>query len=78
MPEAGLSDCLYPLHEDEWPSTAVPEMSLPLAQVSLNDAMIVEALCRIYTGLVARRDDHTQKMKAEEVLLKLLMVAILF
>ena len=66
MPEAGLSDCLYPLHEDEWPSTAVPEMSLPLAQVSLNDAMIVEALCRIYAGLVARRDDHTQKMKAED------------
>lgn len=66
MPEASMSDCLYPLHEDEWPSTAVPEMSLPLAQVSLNDAMIVEALCRIYTGLVARRDDHTQKMKAED------------
>ncbi|MEZ7502272.1 exodeoxyribonuclease V subunit gamma [Psychrobacter sp. Arc29] len=66
MPEASLSDCLYPLAQDEWPSTAVPEMSLPLAQVSLNDAMIVEALCRIYTGLVARRDDHTQKMKAED------------
>ena len=66
MPEASMSDCLYPLHEDEWPSTAVPEMSLPLAQVSLNDAMIVEALCRIYAGLVARRDDHTQKMKAED------------
>ncbi|MGP4969287.1 exodeoxyribonuclease V subunit gamma [Psychrobacter aquimaris] len=66
MPEASLSDCLYPLHEDEWPSTAVPEMSLPLAQVSLNDAMIVEALCRIYAGLDARRDDHTQKMKAED------------
>ncbi|MGP5201844.1 exodeoxyribonuclease V subunit gamma [Psychrobacter aquimaris] len=66
MPEASMSDCLYPLHEDEWPSTAVPEMSLPLAQLSLNDAMIVEALCRIYTGLVARRDDHTQKMKAED------------
>ena len=66
MPEASLSDCLYPLAQDEWPSTAVPEMSLPLAQVSLNDAMIVEALCRIYAGLVARRDDHTQKMKAED------------
>lgn len=66
MPEASLSDCLYPLEEGEWPTTAVPEMSLPLAQVSLNDAMIVEALCRIYTGLVARRDDHTQKMKAED------------
>ena len=66
MPEAELSDCLYPLNEHEWPSTALPEMSLPLPQVSLNDAMIVEALCRIYTGLVERRDDHTQKMKAED------------
>ncbi|WP_226914748.1 exodeoxyribonuclease V subunit gamma [Psychrobacter aquimaris] len=66
MPEASLSDCLYPLAQEEWPSTAMPEMSIPLAQVSLNDAMIVEALCRIYTGLVARRDDHTQKMKAED------------
>ena len=66
MPEAELSDCLYALNEDEWPSTALPEMTLPLPQVSLNDALIVEALCRIYTGLVARRDDHTQKMKAED------------
>tara|TARA_R110002051_G_scaffold161648_1_gene233211 strand:+ start:210 stop:4721 length:4512 start_codon:yes stop_codon:yes gene_type:complete len=66
MPEAKLSDCLYPLAQDDWPSTAMPEMSLPLSQVSLNDAMIVEALCRIYTGLVERRDDHTQKMKAED------------
>ncbi|KRG34685.1 exodeoxyribonuclease V subunit gamma [Psychrobacter sp. P11F6] len=65
MPEAELSNCLYPLDKDEWPSTALPEMTLPLPQVSLNDALIVEALCRIYTGLVARRDDHTQKMKAE-------------
>ena len=66
MPEAKLSDCLYPLAQDDWPSTALPEMSLPLPQVSLNDAMIVEALCRIYTGLVERRDDHKQKMKAED------------
>ncbi|WP_250162535.1 exodeoxyribonuclease V subunit gamma [Psychrobacter sp. WY6] len=66
MPEAELSDCLYALNEDEWPSTALPEMTLPLPQVSLNDALIVEALCRIYTGLVARRDDHTKKMKAED------------
>ena len=66
MPEAELSDCLYALDDDEWPSTALPEMTLPLPQVSLNDALIVEALCRIYAGLVARRDDHTQKMKAED------------
>ncbi|WP_350656380.1 exodeoxyribonuclease V subunit gamma [Psychrobacter sp. S1-30-MNA-CIBAN-0213] len=66
MPEASLSDCLYPLAQEDWPSTALPEMSLPLPQVSLNDAMIVEALCRIYAGLTARRDDHTQKLKAED------------
>ncbi|WP_367103196.1 exodeoxyribonuclease V subunit gamma [uncultured Psychrobacter sp.] len=66
MPEASVSDCLYPLADDAWPSTAMPEMSLPLPQVSLNDAMIVEALCRIYSGLAERRDDHTQKMKAED------------
>ncbi|ASE25274.1 exodeoxyribonuclease V subunit gamma [Psychrobacter cryohalolentis] len=66
MPEAELSNCLYTLNDDEWPSTALPEMTLPLPQVSLNDALIVEALCRIYTGLVARRDDHTQKKKAED------------
>ncbi len=66
MPEADMSDCLYPIDEHAWPSTAMPEMSLPLPQVSLNDALIIEALCRIYTGLSARRDDHTQKRRAEE------------
>lgn len=66
MPEASLSDCLYPLAQEDWPSTALLEMTLPLPQVSLNDAMIVEALCRIYAGLTARRDDHTKKLKAED------------
>ncbi|MGM8885505.1 exodeoxyribonuclease V subunit gamma [Psychrobacter sp. 1U2] len=66
MPEASASDCLYPLAETDWPSTAMPEMSLPLPQVSLGDGMIVEALCRIYTGLTERRHDHTLKLKAEE------------
>ncbi|MGO1376296.1 MAG: exodeoxyribonuclease V subunit gamma [Psychrobacter sp.] len=66
MPEASLSDCLYLISQDEWPSTALPERSIPLSQVSLNDAMIVEALCRIYAGLAARRSDYMQKMKAED------------
>ncbi|MBO1531683.1 exodeoxyribonuclease V subunit gamma [Psychrobacter sp. F1192] len=66
MPEADMSDCLYPLAPSSWPSTALPEMSLPLPKVSLEDAMIVEALCRIYTGLNDRRDDHIKKLKAEE------------
>ena len=66
MPEASSSDCLYPLAKADWPSTALPEMTLPLPQVSLSDALIVEALCRIYAGLATRRDDHTQKLKAED------------
>ena len=66
MPEASASDCLYPLAEADWPSTAMPEMSLPLPQMSLDDGMIVEAFCRIYAGLTERRHDHTQKKKAEE------------
>ena len=44
----------------------MPEMSLPLPQMSLDDGMIVEAFCRIYAGLTERRHDHTQKKKAEE------------
>lgn len=66
MPEAQMSDCLYPLNDQQWPSTAIAEMSLPLPEVSLNDAPTIEALCRIYSGLLARRDDHKQKLKAEE------------
>ncbi len=66
MPEAQMSDCLYPLEAQQWPSTAIAEMSLPLPEVSLNDAPIIEALCRIYSGLLARRDDHKQKLKAED------------
>ena len=66
MPEAQMSDCLYPLNDQQWPSTAIAEMSLPLPEVSLNDAPIIEALCRIYSGLLSRRDDHTQKLKAED------------
>nr|WP_255017011.1 exodeoxyribonuclease V subunit gamma [Psychrobacter sp. PraFG1]UTT87750.1 exodeoxyribonuclease V subunit gamma [Psychrobacter sp. PraFG1] len=66
MPEAQMSDCLYPLDAQQWPSTAIAEMSLPLPEVSLNDAPIIEALCRIYSGLLARRNDHKQKLKAED------------
>ena len=66
MPEAQMSDCLYPLEAQQWPSTAIAEMSLPLPEVSLNDAPIIEALCRIYRGLLARRNDHKQKLKAED------------
>lgn len=66
MPEARASNCLYPIADAYWPSTAMPEMSLPLAQVGLDDGMIIKALCRIYTGLTERRHDHSQKRKAEQ------------
>lgn len=66
MPEAQMSDCLYPLEDQQWPKASISEMSLPLPEVSLNDAPIIEALCRIYSGLHAQRDDYKQKQKAED------------
>lgn len=63
MPQAEVSACLYPL---DWPVDALPEMSLPLPNISLSDAPLIEALCRIYQGLAARRDDYKQTHQAEE------------
>ncbi len=66
MPEAEVSQCLYPLSPDEWSDSALPEMTLPLAQISLSDAPIIEALCQIYTGLSAQRFAYQQSHKAED------------
>ncbi|WP_296404148.1 exodeoxyribonuclease V subunit gamma [Psychrobacter sp.] len=66
MPEAEITDCLYPIEENQWPESAIHEMSLPLPQVSLNDAPIIEALCRIFSGLEERRGDYKLKFKAED------------
>ncbi|WP_131668905.1 exodeoxyribonuclease V subunit gamma [Psychrobacter pygoscelis] len=63
MPEAKVNASLYPL---QWPDNVLPEKTLPLAGISLDDAPLIEALCRIYQGLVARRDDHKQRLQAEE------------
>lgn len=63
MPEAEVNASLYPL---QWPAGSLPEKTLPLAGISLDDAPLIEALCRIYQGLVARRDDHKLRLHAEE------------
>ncbi|MDO5769157.1 MAG: exodeoxyribonuclease V subunit gamma, partial [Psychrobacter sp.] len=63
MPEAKVNASLYPL---TWPEGSLPEKSLPLAGIGLGDAPLIEALCRIYQGLEARRDDHQQRLQAED------------
>ena len=63
MPEAQVNTSLYPL---EWPKDSLPEKTLPLAGISLADAPLIEALCRIYQGLIARRDDYNQRFQAED------------
>lgn len=63
MPEAKVNTSLYPL---QWPEGSLAEKSVPLAGISLDDAPLIEALCRIYQGILARRDDHNQRLQAEE------------
>lgn len=63
MPEAKVNASLYPLH---WPENMLAEKTLPLPGVGLDDAPLVEALCRIYQGLDARRDDHKLRLQAEQ------------
>jgi exodeoxyribonuclease V gamma subunit len=63
MPETEVNASLYPL---QWPEGSLPEKTLPLAGISLDDAPLIEALCRIYQGLIARRDDYNQRFQAEE------------
>lgn len=63
MPQAGMSDCLYP---DHWQADALPEKTIPIAAISLADAPIIEALCRIYTGLNHCRYEYTAYYKAEQ------------
>ena len=63
MPEVGISDCLYPEH---WLEGALAEKTIPISAISLDDATIVEALCRIHAGLNECRDDHHERYQAEE------------
>ena len=63
MPEAKACASLYP---SQWPEGSLPEQTLPLSGISLEDTALIEALCRIYQGLIARRDDHSLRLQAEE------------
>lgn len=63
MPEAGISDCLYP---DNWQDNTLAEKTVPISAISLNDAPIVEALCRVHAGLNKCRDEYQASYKAED------------
>ncbi len=63
MPEAEISDCLYPEH---WQNDTLAEKTVPISAISLDDAPIVEALCRIYDGLHTCRDEYQARYKAED------------
>ena len=63
MPEAHLSGCLYP---DNWREDVLVEKTVPIAAISLSDAPIVEALCRVHTGLHICRYEYQARHKAED------------
>jgi len=63
MPEAGMTDCLYP---DHWREDALAEKTLPISSISLDDAPIIEALCRIHSGLNHCRNEYQKRKKAED------------
>ena len=63
MPEAGISDCLYP---DNWKDDVLAEKTVPISSISLGDAPIVEALCRVHAGLNACRYEYQARYKAED------------
>ncbi|SLJ84679.1 exodeoxyribonuclease V subunit gamma [Psychrobacter sp. DAB_AL43B] len=62
MPEAGISDCLYP---DHWQDNTLAEKTIPMSAISLADAAIVEALCRVYSGLHHCRYEFQARHNAE-------------
>lgn len=63
MPEAGISDCLYP---DNWHAHTLAEKTVPISAISLADAPIIEALCRVHAGLNTCRDEYQARYKAED------------
>lgn len=63
MPEAGMSDCLYP---EGWREDVLAEKTLPISSISLDDAPIIEALCRIHAGLNQCRNQYQKRQKAED------------
>lgn len=63
MPEAQISDCLYP---DNWQDNALAEKTVPMSAISLADAAIIEALCRVYNGLHHCRYEFEARYNAEK------------
>ena len=63
MPEAGISDCLYP---EQWQDGAIIEKTVPISAISLADATIIEALCRVYSGLHHCRYEFEARYNAEK------------
>ncbi|WP_350558093.1 exodeoxyribonuclease V subunit gamma [Psychrobacter sp. CAL346-MNA-CIBAN-0220] len=63
MPEAGISDCLYP---NNWQDDTLAEKTIPISAISLADAPIIEALCRVHAGLHACRNEYQARHKAED------------
>ena len=63
MPEAGISDCLYP---EQWQDGALIEKTVPISAISLADATIIEALCRVYSGLHHCRYEFEARYNAEK------------
>ncbi|WP_199508809.1 MULTISPECIES: exodeoxyribonuclease V subunit gamma [unclassified Psychrobacter] len=63
MPDAPMSDCLYP---NDWQAGVLPEKTVPAPAISLSDAPIIEALCRVHQGLEKCRYSHEVRHRAEE------------
>ncbi len=62
MPEAPISTCLYPEH---WQDNTLAEKTVPMSAIGLTDAAIVEALCRVYSGLNHCRYEFQARHNAE-------------
>lgn len=63
MPKAHLTDMIY--HPVQHHALTFPQpLTLPLAQITLNDAPIISALCQIYQALAQHRHDYQRKRPA--------------
>ena len=63
MPKSHLTDMIY--HPVQHHALTFPQpLTLPLAQITLNDAPIISALCQIYQALAQHRHDYQRKRPA--------------
>ena len=62
MPEASISDCLYP---NNWQDETLAEKTVPISAISLGDASIIEVLCRVHAGLHHCRYEFQARHNAE-------------